>query len=385
MSHLVSPEDFPAAQEYTYLNAAAIALVPEVAAEATLSWERDIGTQGTVHLDEEAEAKVFDALREAGARLLGAQPDEIACASNASELLCSLAWGLGPGPNSNVVSCSVEFPSVVYPWLRVAALTGCDVRLTRDPDYVIDPDELIDLIDDRTSAVCISHVQYLTGQRLDLTRLAEVAHGHGAILIVDATQSAGAIPIDVVADDIDVLLTSGYKWLCGPLGSAVLFVRRSLHKKLEPGMVGWRSTDQIGIDFDSRHIDWAPAARRFEFGTIAYGGTVGLATAIDYLMDKGIEEIHSHNLELANRLVGALTSLGAQFVTPSVDNLQSSIVTVRLPGHDHVRLARRLFDERVVVSPRMGSLRIAPHLYNTADDIDRALASLSGLLGQAED
>jgi selenocysteine lyase/cysteine desulfurase len=209
MADLVNPGDFPVTQEYVYLNAAAIAPMPEVVVEATMNWEREIGTKGTVNLDEDAEAKVFDALREATARLLGAQPDEIACASNASELLCSLAWGLGPGPDNNVVSCTVEFPSVVYPWLRVAGLTGCDVRLTKDADYIIDPDELFDLVDDQTVALCISHVQYLTGQRLDLAALAEVAHGHGAILIVDATQSAGAIPVDVVANDIDVLLTSG--------------------------------------------------------------------------------------------------------------------------------------------------------------------------------
>lgn len=218
MPRLVSPEDFPVAQEYVYLNAAAIALVPEVVAEATLSWQRGIGMQGTVHLDEDAEAKVFNTLRQAAARLLGAEPEEIACASNASELLCSLAWGLGPGPESNVVSASVEFPSVVYPWLRVAALTGCDVRLTRDPDYIIDPDELIGLVDDQTVAVCLSHVQYLTGQRLDLAALAEVTHGHGAILIVDATQSAGAIPIDVVADDIDVLPDVGLQVALWPFG-----------------------------------------------------------------------------------------------------------------------------------------------------------------------
>ncbi len=383
MADLVNPGDFPVAQEYVYLNAAAIALTPEVVAQATSQWDREIGTRGTVNLDEDAEAKVFDTLREAGARLLGAQADEIACASNASELLCSLAWGLGPGPNNNVVSCSMEFPSVVYPWLRVAALTGCDVRLTRDPDYIIDPHELTALVDDETVAVCISHVQYLTGQRLDLAALAEVAHDHCALLIVDATQSAGALPIDVVRDDIDVLLTSGYKWLCGPLGSALLFVRRDLHERLQPGLVGWRSTDQVGIDFDSRHIDWAPAARRFEFGTIAYGGTVGLATAIDYLMDVGISRIKSHNLALARRLADGLADLGVQFVSPSIDDLHSSIVAARFPGHDHVQLARRLFDKRVVVSPRMGTLRIAPHLYNTTDHIDSALEIMEGIPAKA--
>ena len=384
MSNLVSPGDFPVAQEYTYLNAAAIAPLPEVVSSATIDWQRRVGMQGTVHLDEEAEASVFDALRQAAARLLGAQPDEIACASNASELLCSLAWGLGPGRGSNVVSASVEFPSVVYPWLRVARLTGCDVRLTRDTDYIIDPHELMDLIDDQTAAVCISHIQYLTGQRLDVAALAKVAHSRGAILIVDATQSAGAVPIDVTTDDIDVLVTSGYKWLCGPLGSAVLFVRRDLHEDLEPGMVGWRSTEQVGVDFDARAIQWAPSARRFEFGTIAYGGTVGLATAIDYLLDIGIDEICSHNLTLADRLVEGLADMGAHLVSPSASKLHSSIVTVQFRGHDHVRLARRLFDHRVVVSPRMGSLRIAPHLYNTVHDIDRALETLEGVLADDE-
>ncbi len=380
MKALVGPDAFPTAQQYTYLNAASIALMPEIVAGAAVSWQREFGMLGTVHLDEEAEAKVFDTLRQAGARLLGAQPDEIACGSNASELLCSLAWALSPGPEENVVSAQVEFPTVVYPWLRVAQLTGCDVRLASDRDHLVDPSELMDLIDERTSAVCISHVQYSTGQRLDLAALAEVCHRHGAIFIVDATQSAGAMPIDVVGDDIDILVTSGYKWLCAPLGSAIIFVRPDLHDKLEPGLVGWRSTEQVGLHFEADHIAYASSARRFEFGTIAYGLTLGLAAAIEYLLGVGIEQIHSYNLALADRLVEGLADLGAHFLSPSVDSLHSSIVTVRFPGHDTARVARRLNEEGVVVSPRVGGVRISPHLYNTADDIDRALKTLRGIL-----
>jgi selenocysteine lyase/cysteine desulfurase len=350
MKALISPDAFPTAQQYTYLNAASIALMPQIVAEAAVGWQREFGMLGTVHLDEESEAKVFDALRQAGARLLGAQPDEIACGSNASELLCSLAWALSPGPQANVVSAQVEFPSVVYPWLRVAQLTGCDVRLASDRDHLVDPSELLDLIDDRTSAVCISHVQYSTGQRLDLAALAQVCHTHGAILIVDATQSAGAVPIDVAADDIDVLVTSGYKWLCAPLGSAIIFVRRDLHGDFEPGLVGWRSTEQIGLHFEADHIAWASSARRFEFGTIAYGLTLGLA----------------------------------EFLSPSADSLHSSIVTVRFPGHDQGQVARRLNEEGVVVSPRIGGIRISPHLYNSAADVDRALETAQGILGEAK-
>jgi selenocysteine lyase/cysteine desulfurase len=381
MKALVGADVFPATQHYTYLNAASVAPMSKMAAKATLDWQEDLALRGTVHFDEEAETRVFDSLREVGARLLGAQPDEIAGASNASESLCSMAWALSPGPGQNVVSSRIEFPSVVYPWLRVARTTGCEVRLSKDENHVIDPDELLGLIDDQTSAVCVSHVQYSTGQRLDLKVLADAAHRHGALLIVDATQSAGAVPIDVVADDVDLLVTSGYKWLCGPFGAAMLFVRRALHDTLEPGLVGWRSTSTV-FDFQADALDWAPSASRFEFGTLAYGCTIGMMTATEHLLEVGIEEIHHYDLALAARLVDGLANAGAQFVTPAPDHLQSSIVTARFPGQDQARVARRLNEEGVVVSPRIGAVRFAPHLYNTAEDIDRALGLLRGILAE---
>jgi selenocysteine lyase/cysteine desulfurase len=382
MKPLVSGDTFPATQQYTYLNAASVAPMSKMAAKATLDWQEDLALRGTVHFDEEAESRVFDSLREVGARVLGAQPDEIAGASNASESLCSIAWALSPGPQDNVVSCRIEFPSVVYPWLRVARTTGCEVRLTQDENHIIDPEEVTSLIDDRTTAVCISHVQYSTGQRLDLKALARAAHEHDALLIVDATQSAGAVPIDVLGDDVDALVTSGYKWLCGPFGAAMMFVRRSLHDRIEPGLVGWRSTSEV-FDFQADKIAWAPSASRFEFGTMAYGCAIGLATAVEHLLEIGIDTIHRYNLELAARLATGLADLGADFVTPGADKLRSSIVTVRFPGHDQARVARRLNEEGVVVSPRIGAVRFAPHLYNTAADIERALDMLKGVLTES--
>jgi cysteine desulfurase/selenocysteine lyase len=382
MDALVEADLFPATQHYTYLNAASVAPMSRVAAKATLDWQEDLALRGTVHFDEEAETRVFDSLREVGARLFGAHPDEIAGASNASESLCSIAWALSPGPDNNVVSSRIEFPSVVYPWLRLARSTGCEVRLTKDEDHVIDFDELLGLIDDKTSAVCVSHVQYSTGQRLDLRALADAAHAHGALLVVDATQSAGAMPIDVVADDIDFLVTSGYKWLCGPFGAAMMFVRRTLHDSIEPGLVGWRSTSQV-FDFQADRLEWAPSASRFEFGTLAYGCAIGLVEAAQHLLEIGIDTIHRYDLDLAARLVDGLDALGAEFVTPSPDRLQSSIVTARFPGQDQSRVARRLNEEGVVVSPRIGAVRFAPHLYNTSGDIDKALEMLGQILAES--
>jgi cysteine desulfurase/selenocysteine lyase len=382
MDRLVEADVFPATQQYTYLNAASVAPMSKMAARATLDWQEDLALRGTVHFDEEAETRVFDSLREVGAVLLGASPDEIAGASNASESLCSIAWALSPGSGKNVVSSRIEFPSVVYPWVRVARTTGCQVRLAEDQNHVIDFDELVGLVDDQTSAVCISHVQYSTGQRLDLKALSHVAHDHGALLVVDATQSAGAVPIDVVADDIDILVTSGYKWLCGPFGAALMFVRRSLHDSIEPGLVGWRSTSQV-FDFQADRLEWAPSASRFEFGTLAYGCAIGLVSAAEHLLEVGIENIYRYNLGLAARLVEGLSATGAEFVTPAPKNLQSSIVTARFPGQDQARVARRLNEEGVVVSPRIGAVRFAPHLYNTTRDIDQALEKLEGILAES--
>jgi cysteine desulfurase/selenocysteine lyase len=382
MDALVEADLFPATQQYTYLNAASVAPMSRMAAKATLDWQEDLALRGTVHFDEEAETRVFDSLREVGARLFAAHPDEIAGASNASESLCSIAWALSPGPANNVVSCRIEFPSVVYPWLRIARATGCQVRLTTDENHVIDFDELLGLIDDQTTAVCVSHVQYSTGQRLDLKALAEAAHNHGALVVIDATQSAGAVPIDVAADDIDFLVTSGYKWLCGPFGAAMMFVRRALHDSIEPGLVGWRSTSQV-FDFQADHLEWAPSASRFEFGTLAYGCAIGLVEAAGHLLEIGTDVIHRYDLDLAVQLVDGLEELGADFVTPSPHDLQSSIVTARFPGQDQARIARRLNEEGVVVSPRIGAVRFAPHLYNTSEDIDRALELLRAILAEA--
>jgi cysteine desulfurase/selenocysteine lyase len=327
---LVDADAFPGARQYAYLNAASVALMPRVAGQAAVDWQIELATEGTVHFDEPAEARVFETLRQTGARLLGAEPDEIACVSSASEALCSVAWALSPDPEQNVVSAGVEFPSVVYPWLRVAKNSGFEVRLARARNGLVDFSELAGLVDNRTAVVCVSHVQYSTGQRFELGELARIAHDHGAVLVVDASQSAGAVPIDVAADDVDVLVTTGYKWLCGPFGAAILFVRRDLYNTLEPGLVGWRSTDQVW-DFQPERIEWAPGARRFEFSTMAYGSALGLAAATDYLLGIGVETIHAYNLELANRLVEGLAVLEAELVSPAVQELGSSIVTARFP------------------------------------------------------
>lgn len=383
MAPLFDRADFPAVQELTYLNTASVAPSPRAVSQTVLEFYEDVAAHGTANFDDEAETRVYDGLREAAARLFNAHPDEVAAFASATEALSSLAWAVAPRSGQNVVSADIEFPSVVYPWLRVCRTTGGEVRLAAGRDGWVDPEEITTLIDNRTAVVCLSHVQYGIGQRLDMLRIARAAHRAGALFLVDATQSAGAVPIDVRAWEVDALVTSSYKWLCAPFGAAALYLRAELLDRLEPGLVGWRSTEEP-FHMRADRIDWARAARRFEFSTLAYGSALGMAAAIEYLLAIGIEAIWKHNLSLADRLLEGLDSLGGQILSPRSPDDRTSIVTVQFPGRDSVAVAGRLNERGIVVSPRMGGVRLSPHLFNHEEDIDRALEDLETILSREE-
>ena len=164
-------------------------------------FELELAQAGTTGMDEDTEIGILDDARHGAAALFGASPDTIAIATSFTEALNQVAWWLRPGRGQNIVSSEVDFPSVTYPWHRIAADTGCQVRLVGvldDPDS-FDVNKIAGSVDSATAAICISHIQYLTGHLLDLGELAALAHDNGAVLIVDATQSAGQVPIDVTA------------------------------------------------------------------------------------------------------------------------------------------------------------------------------------------
>jgi len=169
-----------------------------------------------------------------------------------------------------------------------------------------------------TAVVCVSDVVYSTGQRLDVAGLAEAAHRNGALLIIDATQSAGGIPIDVGALGVDALITASYKWLCGPFGVAVMYLAPHLHERLEPGLVGFRSHEQMW-DLRADRLKLPPNAHRFEFSTMAYGCAPGLASSIDYLLRLDVGRIFSRNKTLADLLIEGLRERNAEILSPTYD------------------------------------------------------------------
>jgi selenocysteine lyase/cysteine desulfurase len=378
MDRLGTIEVFPPADRFVYMDAASVGLMHRGAALAINRWQQALADEGTMAFDEQDEVECLDNLNKSAAALLNTAPENIATASSETVLMASLAWAVMPPKGSNIVATDLVHPSTVYPWARVASFTGAEMRWARSHNYYIDPDYLESLIDENTSVVCLSHVEYGTGQTYDLERFAKVGHRHGAICVVDVTQSAGQVPIDVAASGIDAAAASTYKWLCGPFGTGFMYVSDAL-QKLNPGIVGWRSHKDMW-DFQATRLEMPDSAKRYEFGTMAYGNVLGATQALNYLLDRTIEKIHAHNAAIAGQLRQGLESMGAEVLSPKNPAECSATVAARFPGKDSASFARELKVNKVIASLRRDFIRFSPHLYNSSADIERGLASIQAAL-----
>lgn len=383
---LAPRSDFPVLADVTYLNTGSFGLEPLPVRRASQEFEESIGGRGTVGFDDEVEARVYDDSRRAAASLIGAHEDDIAITTSVSEALGQLAWWLKPGSDANVVSIDTEFPSVTYPWLRVAEDTGTDVRLVPALQHLssLTLEDVAGCVDDDTAVICVSHVQYGTGHRLDPRGLAELAHAHGAILILDAYQSAGVVPIDVSSADVDILVAGGCKWLCAGPGAAFCYMRPELRERFRPAFVGWRSTPNPP-DFDATKITLAPQMRRMEYATMAYGAGLALGAAIRYLLELGVDGILQHNLGLGTRLIDGLEAIGAEVRTGRDPQGRAGIVNGYLPGRDNGQVTRRLNEAGIIVSPRLGGTRFSMHMFNDEDDVTRVIEVLERIVATPDE
>ena len=196
---------------------------------------------------------------------------------------------------------------------------------------------------------------------------------------MDATQSAGAIPIDARADSLDAVVSAGYKWLCGPFGAAVMYIAPHLQAELTPGLVGFRSHHDMW-DLRADRIVYPPTARRFEFSTMAYGCAIGLSRSIEFLCEVGVESIFEYNRQLADLLIEGLRARDLEITSPLAEAERSAIVTARFQEADSAEVAARLREARVVVSSRGDTIRFSPHLYTRGADIARTLDCIDATL-----
>jgi selenocysteine lyase/cysteine desulfurase len=261
-----------------------------------------------------------------------------------------------------------EFPANAQPWLALRR-HGVRVRFIETARERLTPDVLRRHINARTKIVAVSWVSFEDGYRHDLAALAEIAHAHGALLAVDAIQGLGAFPIDVRACDVDALYCGGAKWMLSLQGVSFLYVRPDLVERLQVGWPGWRSVADMWR-FREYDQPFVPDATRFEGGTPNFIGALSLAHSIDVMESAGTARIAEHVLHLTDRLAEGLFSCGAQLATIRGASESSGIVTFTLPGADPIALGKALQQDGIVTTYRSNGIRVAPHGYNTAEEID---------------
>jgi len=379
-SSLVNLDDFPATKEYAYLNAASISLMPLPVLRKINNFQDDLGLRATAWFDEEVETNALEDARIEAANLIGAEVDEVALLSSTTEALCSVAWSLDFRPGDNVVTTDMEFPSVVYPWIRIGKEKGVEVRLAKNREGIVEVADLEKLVNDHTKVLAISHVEYASGLRFNLKELHHLASEHGALLVVDAIQSLGVVPINAEDEGVDILASGAYKWLLGPFGTSILYIRRGLYEKLEPPFVGFRSTGKP-FELEPTKLTYAKTARKFEYSTSNYAAMTGLAEAIKYLRRIGRKRVYNYVLKITENLMQSLSNLrGVRIITPREEERRAGIVTIRFEEADYMEVAKKLGERGIIVSPRFESVRFSPHIYNTEEDVSKASEELKKIL-----
>jgi selenocysteine lyase/cysteine desulfurase len=366
-------ELFAATENYAYLNHAAVGVLPQPTRDALRAFV-DAHASGGVMGVFPYEARMPE-YRDRIAKFVGAESGTIAVLRNTGDGANVIAGGLQWKAGDEVILPDNEFPANAQPWLALRK-GGVNMHFVQTARERLTPDVLRRHISNRTKVVTVSWVSFADGYRHDLAALAEIAHAHGAILAVDAIQGLGAFPLDVRECGIDALYCGGAKWMLALQGVSFLYVAPALNERLAVAAPGWRSAANMW-DFLDYEQPFAHDATRFEGGTPNFIGALSLAQSIEVIASAGPARVAAHVLALTDRLVDGLRELGADIATIRGRTESSGIVTFCLPGCDPVAIGKALQREGVVTTYRASGVRVAPHGYNTFDDVEALIAGVT--------
>lgn len=365
---------FPVTERAIYFNHAAISPPPVTTIRAIQAQLKDVHENGSTNF--RSWLAVKERARELLASFLGARPEQVAFMRNTSDGLSTVANGLNWGPGDNIVTFNREFPSNIYPWLRVRDAFGVEVRMCEERAGRIDLEELESLIDQNTRLVAISHVQYASGYRIDLQRLGQLVRQRDALLVVDVIQALGVVPTDVEAEFIDVAAGAGHKWLLTPEGVGYLYLSDRARERIQPTLVGWISVSDPGdyLNFDQ---EWNRGALAWETGTGPAALLHGFKASLDLLSGFGVQNIADYLAGLTDYLCERLKTKNYEIVSSRAPGEKSHIVCIRHAGGlSAMALYSHLAERNIVTAPRGDRLRIAPHIYNTNTEIDEFIKAL---------
>ena len=276
----------------------------------------------------------------------------------------------------NIVSFQKEFPANFYAWRRIRDKYGAELRLCPERNGRIDLDEMIGMIDTKTRVVSISAVQYGSGFRADLERIGRAARSVDALFVVDIIQAFGVVPLDLPSQFVDVACGASHKWLCSPEGCGILYLSDRARERIEPTLVGWISVD-TPWNFEDLEQSFKSNALAWETGTGCSSLFYGLEQSTTLLKETGVEKIETHLESLTDYFCEIVSGLYYEIVSSRAPGEKSQIVCIRnRSGLSPISIANHLVERGIIVSPRNDRIRIAPHFFNTSEEIEKLVENL---------
>ena len=367
---------FPALNTWAHLNTAAFGPIPSTGVRAIDEHFR--ARDESAALDFLTWFDRLDRIRAKIASLIGAEPGDIGFCPSAGAGLAWLLRGIDWCTGDEVIGFQHEFPNNLYA-PRLLESEGVRFRSLQTPAKALEMDQVLDAVGPRTRLVLISSVNYSNGLRAPLASLGPELRRKGVLVCVDATQTVGALSLDLTSTPVDFLVVHGYKWLMAPAGAGFVYVPAATRTWLAPSVVSWRS-HRDWRNYESLHHgrpELPDDAAMYEGGVQSFAPLFALEASLDLILDCGIESIECRVLDLARRCRQILVAHGGILTSPFDGVGGSQIVTAAFPHRDSVALRERLESAKVAVSVRQGNLRVSPHFFNNAEDLSRLDAALA--------
>jgi kynureninase len=372
--------EFPILQRKTYMNSCSLGALSHRSMQGMMQF-MELWNEWGAHAWYEIWMGQIANVRRKFATIIGAQLHEVAIAPSVSAALSSIATALDYSKRNNVVIADMDFPTLAYQWLVKERLgVRCSFVESQDRIYVR-PELFEQAVDNKTALVATSHVFFTSGYIQDLRAVADIAHKHGAFVLIDDYQGTGQIPIDVVSMDIDFLVTGTLKWLMGGPGLALVYIREGLLRDLRPTITGWFGhRDQF--QFKTREFEFRPEATRVEMGTPAVAAVYAASGGIDIVQEISVERICERTRYLTNDLIARAREHGWRVRAPQEPECRSSIVMLELEHPEEI--VKALVVRNIITDSRPGLLRISPYFYNTVEENAIVVDAITEILESRE-
>jgi len=366
-------------EDATYLNFAAHAAIPRVALNAV---QASVAAKSRPHIvDDQSFFSVARSLRQTLATLIGASQDDIALTSGAGAGLATIAYALKWSAGDQVIIAGGEFPAHYATWKPMEAREGIKVQIAHPQGQFIQSGDLIAAMTPRTRAISVSHVRFDDGSILDASSLATACKRNGTLLVLDVSQSCGAIPMDVRSLGADFIVCAGYKYLLGPFGTGFLWAKPQNADLLRPGPYNWLS-QEVESFARLNYVDPRPARTlsrwdAAEASSIYNFNLTVMEASARFVLNATPTLIHDHNQSLINHFFEGLPD-GYRLASPRQASHRGVFGCIEVGSRSNTEsLYQTLRDEQFVVALRAGKIRVAPHLFNSIQDMDRLLVSLA--------